>query len=729
MSADELKLLKQWVCAKEDKIPVDIFGRPASVTDPRTWNTHADCVKAGFPYIGFVLTTDDPYTFIDLDEPVDKDGNYLPETAERQTLIYEKFDSYAEVSASGKGLHIIVKGQVPKGVRRDKVEVYSDNRYMICTFKAFNDKAIENRQELLDIMFEEMNSTMVGDLEQVDSMIPDAFLLEMAAEAANGEKFVKLCQGEWEADYPSQSEADLALLSIIAYYTRDNTQVRRLFRATRLGKREKAQRDNRYIDYALKKIRAKQPTPVDVEHIKQAQEASPPPPSDESPPQPTKGLELPPGLVGEVAKYITASSTRPVPEVGLTAALALCAGFWGRAYNTSATGLNIYQILLAGTGTGKEGAQSGIERVVYSMRKMMPSIERCIGPAGFASGQALMRALDKQASFVSIIGEFGIVLSQICDSRANSAQMMLKRAFLDLYTKSGARGVVRSNVYADADKNTKMVISPSISILGESTPESFYGGITKDHIADGLIPRFSITHYSGPRPERNKNCFYDPPDRILKPLIEKCSVAFQLEQSHSVINVAYSAEGEQLIDSYDKFCDRKINETDQDVDAQLWNRAHLKAMKIAALIAVGVNHTEPTVTKAEAEWAIKFVTKDVTGVIEKFQTGKHGTGNARQEADLRSAFDAYLKMSMSKRRDYKVPKLLMAQGHIVPFAFLRRRLRLLRSFKDDRRGEVPALKALVKELCETDVLVKIPPEQAYAEYKTRSELYVRGPAW
>ena len=40
----------------------------------------------------------------------------------------------------------------------------------------------------------------------------------MAMSAKNGEKFAKLWKGDWEGDYTSQSEADLALASMLAFY-------------------------------------------------------------------------------------------------------------------------------------------------------------------------------------------------------------------------------------------------------------------------------------------------------------------------------------------------------------------------------------------------------------------------------------------------------------------------------------------------------------------------------
>src|SRR5690606_12071521 len=102
-----------------------------------------------------------------------------------------------------------------------------------------------------------------------------------------------------------------------------------------------ALRNDRYLNHSLAKIRAQQPPPVDLSQLTApvASVSAPEPPPPPSPPPPSS-LELPPGLVGEIAQYIYQSSIRPVPEISLAAAIALVSGIIGRSYNISGTGLN-----------------------------------------------------------------------------------------------------------------------------------------------------------------------------------------------------------------------------------------------------------------------------------------------------------------------------------------------------------------------------------------------------
>lgn len=731
----ELRALPQWVCAGPDKVPLNPrTGQPASVTDPNTWATFEEAVRTGMKHVGFVLTEWDPYTIIDLDNKPSKPCT--PEQWARHQKILEAFDSYTERSASGTGYHIIVKGRIPAGVHRDNVEVYSSARYMICTGDVVRNAPIADYQQLLDILYGEMKPANVVEMEDVEGPLSDEEVVEMAMRAANADKFNELCRGDWQAmGYASQSEADFALLSILAYYTRDNEQVRRLFRMSQLGKREKAQKNDKYLNYALAKIRAQQPPLVDFEELKANLAPATPIPEAPAPVPYIKdtapvvpGIGLPPGLVGEVTQYFYQTAIRPVPEVALGAAIAITAGVCARSYNISGSGLNQYLILLAKTGSGKEGAATGIDNLIAAVRPQVPMVDQFIGPSAFASGQALIKVLDERPCFVSVLGEFGLTLQQLCDPRANSAQIMLKKVLLDLYSKSGWNKVLRSSVYSDTEKNTKIVQAPNVTILGESTPESFFEGLDSTHIAEGLIPRFSVIEYTGPRPPRNRNANQPPSQQLVAKFSELVTVSLTTANNGTCANVQVESTALQLLDEFDAKADEMINAAGSDVDMQLWNRAHLKALKLAAVIAVGCNPHAPVVTADIARWSIDFVERDVAVMTTRFQRGEVGVGDHRHEVDIRKAIEAYLAMSASQRLQYKTPKSLLDQP-VVPFHYLRRKLRLLSAFKNDRRGVARALEESLKDMVRAEILRQVPPQQAMEKFGVTSELYVKGPTW
>jgi len=118
---------------KPDKVPYSArTSRKASSTDLLTWSTFQEALEAyqngEYAGLGFVFSSGDPYTGIDLDNCVGEDG----EIALGALEIVRYFDSYTELSATGSGLHIIVRGDVPNR-RKGEVEVYSSKRFFTVT--------------------------------------------------------------------------------------------------------------------------------------------------------------------------------------------------------------------------------------------------------------------------------------------------------------------------------------------------------------------------------------------------------------------------------------------------------------------------------------------------------------------------------------------------------------------------------------------------------------------
>ncbi len=288
---EELKERPQWVVSGASKAPLylkneEVIG--AKSTDPATWmsfndacklacdnrdliTTHTDkhgikTTQQGYS-IGYMLSAKDPFTCIDLDVKdatncTDASQWTTPDQYDRYWSMVQAFNSYTETSRSGKGLHIWVRGNIGIGCRRDHVEVYSQERYIICTGHRLEAKPIVEAQALLDNMVSQMRGTGASErfqLVELEEDEPDEVVIDRAMSAGNGQKFNELCMGRWQQfGFPSQSEADLALMSMFCFYSESNEQCKRLFRMSKLGKREKAIKDNKYLNSTLELIRTRQ---------------------------------------------------------------------------------------------------------------------------------------------------------------------------------------------------------------------------------------------------------------------------------------------------------------------------------------------------------------------------------------------------------------------------------------------------------------------------------------
>ena len=138
---EELRRRPQWLVwrleerdNKPTKIPYIAGGvGKASSTDSETWRSFDEAVvvlKTGrYDGIGFAFSTGDPYAGIDLDDCRNPETGELEEWAAKTV---QDLDGYAEISPSGTGVHIIVRGKAPNK-KRGKVEAYSSERYFTIT--------------------------------------------------------------------------------------------------------------------------------------------------------------------------------------------------------------------------------------------------------------------------------------------------------------------------------------------------------------------------------------------------------------------------------------------------------------------------------------------------------------------------------------------------------------------------------------------------------------------
>lgn len=130
----EMTARPRWVRHDADKVPLTLFGRPASVVDPRTWTTYekaaASTVGAG---LGVVLGGG--LGCIDLDHCIV--GGKLAGWA-RAIVDEHRGEAFLiERSMSGEGVHIFLPLEEARGRRiRDgevSIEIYSRERYIAVT--------------------------------------------------------------------------------------------------------------------------------------------------------------------------------------------------------------------------------------------------------------------------------------------------------------------------------------------------------------------------------------------------------------------------------------------------------------------------------------------------------------------------------------------------------------------------------------------------------------------
>jgi putative DNA primase/helicase len=230
-------------------------GGPASSTNPDTWSTFEEAMlgyeTGRWDGIGLALACEGhPFHVrgLDLDDVIDpSDGTIHPEALR----IVRQVNSYTERSPSGLGLRIVTRGgPLPDGWRNTKrftfpIEMYDSGRYLTITGHHLEGtpETIEERttevtalHARIAALIDSGNGHHAGASPTAGDSIPDdEVLLERARGAQNGAKFSQLWAGDTSAYDGDDSAADLALCSMLAFWTgRDAARMDRLFRRSAL---------------------------------------------------------------------------------------------------------------------------------------------------------------------------------------------------------------------------------------------------------------------------------------------------------------------------------------------------------------------------------------------------------------------------------------------------------------------------------------------------------------
>lgn len=237
-----LKNLPNWICWKAvpqprpddpehiGKIPINPrTGGKAQSNNPDTWTDFDTALKASEQYsgIGFMFGNS-PFFGVDVDKAEPDIREFLDGGNGIVSEFIHALRSYAELSPSGKGIHIICRGELPQGARhRGNVEMYDSGRFFTVTGNNIGEyTAVEDCTEAIKPLHEKyLGGTRSEPAQRVIQAAPlpcsVSEVLEAASRAKNGSRFQALYAGNF-SEYSSQSEADMAFCNMLAFWTGRN---------------------------------------------------------------------------------------------------------------------------------------------------------------------------------------------------------------------------------------------------------------------------------------------------------------------------------------------------------------------------------------------------------------------------------------------------------------------------------------------------------------------------
>lgn len=249
---EELQRVPHWIVwrkeereGKPTKVPYQVNGEMAQSNNKRTWSTFHTAVhtyrNGGYDGIGFMFSKEDPYIGIDIDHCI-HDGEFSSLADE----IIEMMDSYTELSPSGDGIHIIVKGELPvqKGTGKKNpelgLEIYRYGRYFTFTGNSQNVYEVVERTDELSLLFqkyfkdkENIKKSPVIKKETSIHNLSASELWEKMFSSRNGDSIRSLFEGNLINN--DHSSTDLALCNHLSFWTdKDSSKMDSMFRESSL---------------------------------------------------------------------------------------------------------------------------------------------------------------------------------------------------------------------------------------------------------------------------------------------------------------------------------------------------------------------------------------------------------------------------------------------------------------------------------------------------------------
>ncbi|AGH31447.1 hypothetical protein LOKG_00010 [Loktanella phage pCB2051-A] len=406
-----------------------------------------------------------------------------------------------------------------------------------------------------------------------------------------------------------------------------------------------------------------------------------------------------PGVLQDVVDVYNASAIRKQPQFAVQTALSLGSLVLGRNYKTNQFNYSsLYFVNLGQTGSGKEHVKTVIEKILIQCNQ-----RDLIGPKSYTSDAGLMSSLLAKPRHLSVSDEFGRYLKSgrnSGDSNKQDAQSALMEVWGRLDGEHLEKGYSTHGMSAEQAEavHNRRVVRPALTLVGLTTPGSFYDALGDADLTSGFLNRFIVVESHLPR-QMAQMVKPVTPSKALETWVKKWVWPMGADDedmddvmarlSHNdpgdAVEIPFNAEAFRMLSDIDGDTITMMNDAGSDEMAAMYSRVREIIMRMSLIIAISCGSR--TIKAEHVKWCRDYVyfyqNRLVEAIKENIGVNEHELIAKQVASDIADAGDrgmtireigrAHRKFLAldSRGRDEVIKR--MKEGHGIEFVEIRKK--------------------------------------------------------
>jgi hypothetical protein len=186
------------------------------------------------------------------------------------------------------------------------------------------------------------------------------------------------------------------------------------------------------------------------------------------------------------------------------------------------------------------------------------------------------------------------------------------------------------------------------------------------------------------------------------------------------MQVGRTEEAAYLMQEFSDECTAQIRGSQNESFRQMWNRAALKSMRLAALLAVADHHLYPTISVDHITWAIDVVRRDIAIMKGRLEAGDVGTTDQSRHRKMSSVLKHYVHNDLPEGR---AKDQRFKDQRIVTREYLQVYTRGSMAFNKFRGGAVQALNLTIQAFIDMGYLAEVEKSKAVKDFSFHGKCY------